>query len=267
MAEKRQFESFLLKYVPNILRDESVNVGVVLIASDGSFADVRFTRDWSRVLCADGQADTEMLAALERDIRARLQDAPDRAALMHMLEDSCSNVVQLSPIKAGLAEDAVRELEMQFQYYVQTHVLAGERVPGPRRAIVLHLEDAFRKAGVLDLLLRNVSMAPYTRPGDPMRFDFGYGSGENFRLLHAVSLKTNVDSAMILAARFPEIAVAIRQRKQAQAWLTAVVDDDLDMSRQQIGFALGMMKESGIRVAEARQVAGIAEEIRVELGV
>lgn len=267
MAEKRQFESFLLKYVPNILRDESVNVGVVLIANDGSFADVRFTRDWSRVLCADGQADTEMLAAFERDIRARLHEAPNRAAVMHMLEDSCSNAVQLSPIQAGLAEDAGRELEKQFQYYVQTNVLGRERAPGPRRAIVLHMEEVFERAGVLQFMERNVSIAPYTSPGDPMKFDFGYPVKDEFKFLHAVSLRSNVDSAVVLAARFPEIVAAIKQRTQGQSWLTAVVDDDLDLSREQVGFALGMMRESGIRVAESRQMAEIAEGVRVELGL
>ena len=77
MADRRQLEFFLLRYVPDAVKDEFVNIGVVMVepgANGGGFAEVRFTRDWRRVRCLDPQADVEMLAALERDIRGQLAD-------------------------------------------------------------------------------------------------------------------------------------------------------------------------------------------------
>src|ERR1700680_3289455 len=108
MADRRQLEFFLVRYVPDAVKEEFVNIGVVMVepgANGGGFAEVRFTRDWRRVRCLDPQADVEMLAALERDIRGQLGSAPDRAVLLKRLQDSFSNLIQISPTKGLLAED------------------------------------------------------------------------------------------------------------------------------------------------------------------
>jgi len=47
--------------------------------------------------------------------------------------------------------------------------------------------------------------------------------------------------------------------------LTAVVDDGLDRTDQQIGFALEMMEEALIRTAPAAEMPGIADLARKEL--
>ena len=59
MAERRKLEFFLLRYVPNAVKGEFVNIGIILFeraANDAEFADVRFTNDWKRVRCLDPQA-------------------------------------------------------------------------------------------------------------------------------------------------------------------------------------------------------------------
>ena len=84
MAEKRQLEFFLLRYVPDAVRDEFVNIGVVMVEpseSGSGFADVRFARDWRRVQRLDPGADVEMLEALEREIRGSLGEVKDRDVL------------------------------------------------------------------------------------------------------------------------------------------------------------------------------------------
>jgi hypothetical protein len=86
-----------------------------------------------------------------------------------------------------------------------------------------------------------------------------------FKFLQAVSLKPRVDSAMMLAARFPQIAAGVKQKNQAEAWLTAVVDDEIDGNRDEVRFALEMMQESGIVVARAAEMPQVAEGIRLEL--
>ena len=82
MAERKQLEFFLLRYVPDAVKGEFVNFGLVTIENGAGrgqrFADVRFTKDWRRVLCLDPQADLEMLAALEREIREEWATTEDR---------------------------------------------------------------------------------------------------------------------------------------------------------------------------------------------
>ena len=76
MAEYRQCEFYLLRYVPDAVKDEFVNLGVVLLetgAGDTAFTDVRFTRDWRRVRCLDPEADVELLESFEGELRRMLQ--------------------------------------------------------------------------------------------------------------------------------------------------------------------------------------------------
>lgn len=120
MADKRQLEFFLLRYVPDAVKDEFVNIGVVMIeagTNGGAFADVRFTRDWRRVRCLDPQADVEMLEAMEREIRGQLGEARERGVLLRRLADSFSNVIQVSPTKGCLAEEPAKEMEMLAHLY------------------------------------------------------------------------------------------------------------------------------------------------------
>ena len=92
MADLRQCEFFLLRYVPDAVKDEFVNIGVVMVEADAGFADIRLTRDWRRVKCLDPGVDIEMLESMEREVRARLTDVSDRGVLMTKLEESLSNV-------------------------------------------------------------------------------------------------------------------------------------------------------------------------------
>ena len=81
MAAFKQCEFFLLRYVPDAVKDEFVNIGVVLVepgANGAGYADVRFTRDWQRVKCLDPVADLEMLEGLEDDLRTRLEGCQPR---------------------------------------------------------------------------------------------------------------------------------------------------------------------------------------------
>ena len=71
MTDRQRCEFSLIRYVPDPVKNEFVNIGVLLRSEDARAA-VRFTRDWSRVRCVDPDADTTMLEALEAEIGRRL---------------------------------------------------------------------------------------------------------------------------------------------------------------------------------------------------
>jgi len=267
MADRRQLEFFLLRYVPDAVKDEFVNIGVVMVeaGTNGSgFAEVRFTKDWRRVRCLDPQADVEMLAALEREIRAQLATAHDRETLLRRLEDSFSNVIQLSPAKGCLAEDPAREIEAMASIYLATAKVGGKREVSGRQRILAKMRDAFEQARVAKFLLP-VPVAPYTKTGDPFQFDFGYRVGGEIKLFHAVSLKAGVDAAVLLAARYPKIALVMSKVAGAAPVLTAVIDDDLERGQESVQFALSMMEDERIRIAVAAEMPMIGEVARREL--
>ena len=270
MADRRQLEFFLLRYVPDAVKDEFVNVGVVMVeagANGAGFADVRFTRDWRRVRCLDPRADLEMLAALEREIRGELATTHDCDVLLRRLEDSFSNVIQLSQAKGCLAEDPVAEIEAMASMYLEAAKVGGKREASGRQRILGKMREAFEQAGVWGLMRHQIAVAEYTHKGDPLKIDCSYRPNGEIKMFQAVSLETNVDAAKVLAFSYPRIVEGIAKKEKAAAVLTAVVEDDLNRSEETVLFALATLEQSQIHVTEVGEMVGIAEAARREMRV
>jgi DUF3037 family protein len=267
MAEFQHIEFFLLRYAGDATKGESINLGVVAVeAADGGFADVRFIRNWRRLHCFDPFADVEEVQAIEREIRRDLQDPQRRAELLKRVDDAWSNAVRCEPLQGCLTElSPALELERLSAIYLETPTATERREVTGRQRILHLMRDELEKVGVLALMQSDIAVAEFTRPGDPLKLDFGYAVGSDFKFLHAVSLAQRVEHGMMLAARFPQIAAGMLAKRNAKAWLTAIVDDELDRGRDEVNFALEMMQENGVVVARAAEMPQIAEGIRVEL--
>src|ERR1700748_2593846 len=96
-SERVQCEFFLIRYVPDVVKGEFTNIGVLLReAGRDDSTVVRFTRDWSRVRCMDADADIGLLEGLEGEIGARLQASGNALGIkpvMEILEDTLANSV------------------------------------------------------------------------------------------------------------------------------------------------------------------------------
>ncbi len=270
MAGLKQCEFFLLRYVPDAVKDEFVNIGVVLVEPDANgagFAEVRFTRDWQRVKCLDPAADLEMLEGLEDDLRTRLKDVT-RAEFIRKINESFSNLLQLTPAKACLTESPAEELGRLAEMYLErVRRPAGKGAAAGRQLIALHMREAFEQAGVWKLMRKRIAVAEYTHPGDPLRIDCGYRPNGEVKLFHAVSLASDVDAAKVLAFTYPQIREGIARLEQAKTLLTAVVEDDLDRTDEPIAFALDTLARSQIAVAAQAELPRLAEMARRELRV
>ncbi|HYA24090.1 MAG TPA: DUF3037 domain-containing protein [Terriglobales bacterium] len=268
MAEKRQLEFFLLRYVPDAVKEEFVNIGVVMFepaANGHGFADVRFTRDWRRIWCLDPQADVEVLQALEHDIRKQIVDSHDRGILIRKLQDSFSNTIQITEMKACQTEKPQAEIEALATLYLEGPKSGRPRVLSGREHIVDRMQNEFRRVGVWELLMHGVPVSQYTKPGDHFKFDFGYRVGNTIKLFHAVSLQRSIANAVTLASRYPMISGRMADAIKAVPLLTAVIDDGLDRNNEEIHFALEMLEEAKAKVAPVSEMPAIAEVARQEL--
>lgn len=267
MSEKRQLEFFLLRYVPDAVKDEFVNIGVVMVepSETGSgFADVRFARDWRRVQRLDPGADVEMLETLEREIRGSLAEVKDREALIKRLQDSFSNAIQLSPTKGVLAEEPALEIETLASLYLEARP-ARRREASGRARILGRMREAFEQAGVWALMRKNIAAAQYTFKGDPLKIDCGYRPNGEIKMFQAVSLAGDADAAKALAFSYPQIAEGIAREEKASSSLTAIVEDGLARTDEAILFALATLQGAGIGVSGVGEMAAIAERARLEL--
>ena len=270
VAGLRQCEFFLLRYVPDAVKDEFVNIGVVLAeagANGSGFAEVKFTRDWQRVKCLDPLADLEMLEGLEDELRAQLKQG-SRADFLRRINESFSNVLQLSPAKACLAESPAEELGRLAEMYLErARRGAGKTVATGRQLIAQRMREAFEQAGVWKLMRKRIDVSQYTQPGDPLKIDCGYRPNGEVKLFQAVSLATDVNAAKVLAFTYPQIRKGIARVEQAGTSLTAIVEDDLDRADEPIAFALATLARSQIAVAPQAELARLAETARRELRV
>ena len=169
-------------------------------------------------------------------------------------------------MKGCLATEPVRELETLARLYVESRRQRQRSEPATGRTLILEeMRDAFEKAGVWKLMMQNTSVARYTKPGDPMKFDFAYRVGDSLKIFHAVSLRASIDQAVVLASRYPAIADGINRKDHTTPVLTAIIDDDLDRLNEQTLFALAMMEDATITVKAAEDMPAIAETARRDL--
>jgi hypothetical protein len=281
LRERVQCEFFVIRYVPDVVKGEFTNIGVVLreAGRDGSAA-VRFTRDWSRVRCMDADADVGLLESLEGEIEARLrrEDPGGAKTVMQVLEDSLSNSVQMTPARACLAESVPAELEQLMRMYVEPLKVKVERKKTGRAAIAGAMRTEFERAGVWGLMRKRIAAAAYTRAGDPMRIDCGYrvmaaNDGGMIRMFQAVSLEGDVEAAKGLAYSAPQLRDGVMRVESARLELTAVVEpirmmgESADEATERYRFGVETMERQEIRVMTVSDLARIAETARVELRV
>jgi hypothetical protein len=265
----QQCEFFLLRYMPNAANGEFANIGVLVRDAAGTFADVRFTRDWRRVRCMDPDADIELLSALEDELRRVLRSPAelDQVFLFQKLPDWASNAIQLTPMQGVLTDSPAAEIGRLAEMYCESPRRAGRREISSRQAIYTAMRDSFQQAGVWDLMRKRIPVEQYTRNGDPLKLDCGYRPNGVVHLFHAVSLATSVDSATLLALSYPKIREGIARVENAKTSLTAIVEDNLDRSDDAIGFALDTFTDVSILVATTSDLPQIAQRARMELRV
>jgi Protein of unknown function (DUF3037) len=285
LRERVQCEFFLIRYVPDVVKGEFTNIGVLLReAGRDDSAVVRFTRDWSRVRCMDADADIGLLEALEGEIGARLKltgsDARDMKPVMEILSDTLANSVQMTEVNACLAESLPAEMDQLMKMYVEPLKLKTERRKTGRAAIAGAMRTEFERAAVWGLMRKRIAASLYTRAGDPMKIDCGYRTDSHeaasrglIRMFQAVSLDGDVESAKGLAYSAPQLMEGVNRVEAARLELTAVVEplrlvsDTEDEAMERYRFGVETMERQEIRVVTLSDLARVAETARVELRV
>jgi Protein of unknown function (DUF3037) len=275
MADLKQLEFYVLRYVPYVNRVDCISIGVLLLEplpDSFGFADVRMTSDWRRVGCFNSQVDIDVLQGLETDIRVQLQNSHDPRLFLLKLEDSHSNMIQISARQVCLAADPPKELKRLCALNVdepQGEALPAISRPKNEHAMILAgIEDALTRAGIWALRMERVSAAQYTKKnGDRLVFDFGYVIGPEVRFFQAVPLKTPFNQAIAanIAHHFPKVADCIHAKNGSRALLTAIVADSLDRTNPEIEFALDAFKDNNVRVAAVADMPSIADRTRQDL--
>jgi hypothetical protein len=286
-----QCEFSLIRYVPDPVKNEFVNIGVLLrpaggvrkVAGSNEAAVapagvhlVKFTKDWARVRCVDPDADIAMLEAMENELRRVPYAGSGVPPLLKTIEDSFSHQLQITEPKACLAENAAAELDRLMQLYVEPRKLKGRASVTGRQAIARQMRTHFEHARVWDLMRHRIAASAYTRPGDSLKLDCGYRPNGVVRIFHAVSLATDVELAKVLAFSATALRAGVERVEKAGLELTAIVEplrngqgevtvgDDFV---EQYRFGVETMEAAQLRVLTVSDLERVAATAQRELRV
>src|SRR5579864_556857 len=273
----------VVRYQPNLVRDEWVNIGVLLFipgpGAGGAPGEGPLTgrvrqrwleepADLARLRRLHPAADEELLLGLpaefDRQFAGREMEA---GAILEKFDDTLSNAVQLAPRKGLLARDPDAEIDRLFREQVEPLREARRGVVEirTRSDVRARAADFFRTEKILRLMQRGVRVEEFTAPGDPMRIDFSYRRNGTRGFVHSVALGRDPAQAKLLAYT----AGAIRERVRHSEFL-AVTEREPAPGNMRDRFVSGIFADNDIRVvplAGLRKWAhDVAPVLRAESG-
>src|SRR6202051_847748 len=268
----------VVRYQPNLIRDEWVNIGVLLFIpavrrgdgagdtpGEGPTAG-RFRQRWLEEP-ADLVRLRRLHPAVDEELLLRLPAEFDRqlfghewpaAAILEKFDETLSNAVQLAPRKGLLARDPDAELDRLFREQVEPlrEMRRGAVEIRTRSDVRARAADYFRTEKILRLMQRGVRVEEFTAPGDPMRIDFSYRRNGTRGFVHSVALARDPGQAKLLAYT----AGAIRERVRHSEFL-AVTEREPAPGNVRDQFVSGILAESDIRVVPLGELRKWAHEV------
>ncbi|CAI9831760.1 hypothetical protein IBTHAUMO2_410007 [Nitrosopumilaceae archaeon] len=180
MGVSQLFKYSVVRYVPDHIRDEPVNVGIVLRSAEGGGGRSRIAPSIRRRLRALGAGqESGFLADAVQDLVSEYPVRP-----LDMLEKKYSHKIRITEPRAIMVEDLDRDADMLYERFVGVRTRAGSRSgvdPSILHQIRRHAWGLTRGTDGAD---RNVQIR-----GRSSSFRFDLRVGGSPRLVHFVCLR------------------------------------------------------------------------------
>jgi hypothetical protein len=263
MADEREktYRYRILRYVPNLVRGEWVNIGVLLEELDAGRREIKLaeeSRELVRIRQLHPGADQQLLRSLPLAFDALLR-GPNAAGELEKLDQLLSNVLQWSPPRAVVARDFDAELDRQFRTQVAAPARArAGLVESTRSWIKERVNDVFRRRRV-PRLERNVPVEQFTELGDTFTLDYAYRNGVR-GYLHAVTLGRDPAQAKVLAFTAGRI-----RRQSGPCEFTAITESEPVADKPRHQFLVRLFAEQDISMVSLNHIEKFAEDLRQRL--
>ena len=285
----------ILRYVPNLLRDEWVNIGVLLYDPTTGERRLRLIaeeQEFDRLRHLHPRVDEESLRGLREHMESRLgavpqssgnggpirgtlrngqgntkPDATDWFQVLEKWDATLSQSVQFADPKATTAGDIDTEIERLYRERVA--VRQNFAPVGPGRATTRdrmrdYINQVFRQAGIWNLIQTNVPVSEYTLDGDPMVIDYGYLRNDRMRgFVQTVALSSRPDDGKLFAYTAQKIREKAEQpRGRFSHEFVAVTDIGFKIENENHKFLKKMLDNFGIEPLPLDGVAVWAAKLR-----
>ena len=264
----------VLRYTPNLVRDEWVNIGVLVFDPQSGERRMRLIEEpeeYARVRRLHPRADEELLRALRDDLENRFATATqlfngngaterqgsngrasaDWLKLLGKWDETLSNALQMAPQRGVHADDLDAETERLYSDHVALQ--RGEArvgAPGSRGAIRSYCAQVFKQARLWERLQKGVRAEEFTFSGDPMRIDYGYRRNGTRGFVQTLSVSRAPGDVKSLAYTVERI-----RNKVAASEFTAVTDVHLIAENERHQFVRETLRDAGV---EAVPLEGLA---------
>jgi hypothetical protein len=261
----------LLRYVPNLVRDEWVNIGVLVFNPRTGERRLRLIEDqveYTRIRRLHPSVDQALLRSLRDDLEDRLDSWADNgpAVPLQVILSKCdatlSTAVQIAPQKGVLTDDLDAELERLYTDHVAVpRVYSRVGQPGNRATIRAYCAQVFRQARIWDRIEKSVRMAEFTFPGDPARLDYSYHRNGTRGFVHTLSITRAPQDAKSLSYNVKHIAEKARFKTEFAAVTDVALRGDNDRHR----FVRDTLREVGVEPVPMEGLAVWVAKLRPSL--
>ncbi len=265
-ATVRPFAYHVVRYNPNLVRDEWVNIGVLLVDPSSGRVLRRLMDEpgeFARVRRLHPGVDEALLRRLPEEFESQLSEAGGAQAHFARLEQTLSNAVQLSPQKGLLAEDMEAELDRLYRDHVEPPRFGRTSEDlSNRSAIRTRANQIFRSTGIWPRLRRHVRIEEFTYPGDPLHIDYAYQRNGTRGFVQSLPLGRDPVQAKVLA--FTADAVRAKLPQTEFVAVTEVAPRIRENPRHH--FVVGLLEQVDISVVPLTQLAEWARRVGPALG-
>jgi hypothetical protein len=259
------FAYHVIRYTPNLVRDEWVNIGVVLQEpGEGKFRLrlIEEESEFARLRRLHPTADEALLRGLPAFLENSLgEHRKELAAWVAKLDQTMSNAVQFSPQKGLLAADLDAELDRLYSDHVAPprKRAATSETAGSRSDIRIRANQVFRTVGLWPKLNRGVRVDQYTSEGDPLRLDYSYRRNGTMGFIHSLALTRDPAQAKVLAYTADAIRATIELKTEFAA-ITEMEPRPEENDRHR--FVAGLLTEKGIPLVPLSRLPAWAHQLR-----
>ena len=253
----------VLRYTPNLVRDEWVNIGILIYDPVASRARVRLIEElaeFARVRRLHPNADESVLHALRNDFERQFEEhRGDLRGFFDRLDQTLSNILQLSPRKGVLTTDLEAELDRLYHDHVEPPRYRATRTEqvNTRNAIRARTGQVFRSAEIYAPMERGFRVEEFTYAGDPMRLDFAYRRNGTRGFVHALALSRDPGQAKVLAFTAESI-----RAKLANAEFAAVTETAPQTANTTHQFVARLLGAQGIELVPLSELPGFANRLK-----
>jgi hypothetical protein len=261
LLNNSSFVYHVLRYTSDLVRDEWVNIGVIVFDPLTGAVRLRLVEEqdeYARIRRLQPAADEDVLRGFRdeledqfstnlRNRQAELGGTPDVGEqLQKLIEDwnnTLSNGLQLAPQKGVHADDLDAELERLYAEHVAPpRKFARVGAPGSRATIRDYCSQVWKAAGLWDRIQKSTRVTEFTFPGDPMRIDYSYRRNGSRGYVQTLS----VSRAPADCKLYAYTAARIAARAPFASEFAAVTDVPLLPENERHRFVRDTLRDAGI---------------------